>query len=186
MLTLSTTFSAFGEAARAGAMGAQESWGTFANAELSDNARATYSNNQLIPMGNGYTHYLTATTLVAKVPAGSIINAVRIYREANGTEFWRDSAAYLMVGGVIDTSENKADATPLTGLDTIATYQSWARALTAAEINGVFGIAYSAEVTGGDAETQGQPGVDQLRVEVDYTPVARRKGGPFLLLRRRA
>lgn len=180
MASVSTTFTTFGTAARAGSIGGSESWGTPGNAQTNDGSRATYGTNISKPWSDNYTFYLTATQLTDLVPSGATIDGIEVVIErrtnhAPAAETWKDSAVYLIKGGTIQTGTNKAVATSYTGTDAAVTYGGaadlWGIALTDTDVNGSgFGAAISCAISGAsDPSDDSVPEVDSITVTVYYT-----------------
>ncbi len=177
MPSVSTNFTTFGTQARAGSIGGSESWGTPANAQANDGARATYGTNAMRPW-TGYTFYLTAKQLAALVPDGATIDGIRatvVKRKSSaGSGTWQDSSVYVIKGGTVQTAQNKATATAYTTSDVGETYggptDKWGQTWTAADVNGAgFGIAVSCSVAGMSMEDTDKPELNAVSVEVFYT-----------------
>ncbi len=178
MPSVSTNFTTFGTQARAGSLGGTESWGTPANAQANDGSRATYDTNLSTPWPNGYTFYLTAKQIASLVPSGAVIDGVRatvIKRRSSGAiGSWKDSAVYVIKGGTVQTTQNKATATAYTTTDASETYggptDKWGQTWTAADVNGAgFGIAVSCVCNGLDLEDADTAQINAVTVEVFYT-----------------
>lgn len=178
MPTLTTTFTTFSTEARAGSIGGTESWGTAANAQTDDGAYATYGTNSPQPW-NGYTLYLTAKELTDEVPAGATIDGIEIVlgcgEVSAGVGDWKDSAVYIIKGGTIQTTQNKASASVYTAYPTESVLSHggaadlWGQTWTAADINAAgFGVAISCVQSGAD-ETGASVQVDYIQVSVTYT-----------------
>lgn len=189
MASLTTTFTTSGTAAFVGSMGGVQTWGTTANALATDNNYAVYSVNQARPWAdNSYTFYLKVTELASKVPAGATIDGVTISieRRAGAGATWKDKAVYLVKGGVIQTTQNKATATAYTASDVTENHGGaadlWGIALTAADVNASdFGCVFSCFITGDDGEGGSVPNVDLIGVTINYTEAATSNPSNLLL-----
>ena len=191
MATLVTSLTTFSTAARASSIGAAgiESWGTPGNAQADDATRATYSSNAVRGTWTTYTHYLTGSDLADKVPAGATINAITVgiqrRESASDVATWTDSAVYIIKGGTIQTTQNKADATAYTTTDVSVNYGGdlWGVTWTAAQVNAAdFGFAISCGITGDDGEASSVPEVDIIgNILIDYTAAVAGSASDLLL-----
>lgn len=192
MASVSTSFGTFATAARAGSMGGTEDWGTESNAQSSNDSRATFTTNLAIGGWSGYTAYLTAVDLTETVPSsataiGDIVVTVEKRKSANTTAAWVDSAAFLIVGGSVETGDNQATATAYTSSDVSEEYTFDGSAFSVADVNAAdFGFAYSAAISGDDSEQHNTAEVDAITVVVNYTPgaTATKNAGAWMLLKR--
>lgn len=177
--SVSTTFTTFAVVNRAGQLSGTHSWGTASNAQTSNDVRAIWSKagGGAVPYG-GTTAYLQATQLTATVPANAVIDGIKatIERRINDSTASTavDSVVYVVQGGTIQTTQNKASGTGYTTSDVAATYGGaadlWGLSWTAADVNGSgFGIAISCQVSV-DFESPGFPEIDAITIEVFYTP----------------
>lgn len=193
MASLITNPQTFSTAARALSIGAAgtESWGTPGNASLNDAIRATYSSNAIRGTWTTFTHYLTGSNLIDEVPVGATIDGIEVSIErresASDVAAWADSAVYVIKGGTIQTTENKAVATAYTTTDAAVTYGGptdlWGVTWTAAQVNAAdFGFAISAGITGDDGEATSVPEVDVIgNVTIYYTAAPTGDGFGMLL-----
>lgn len=178
MASVLTTFTTFGTAARAGSLDpGNESWGTTANAQTSNDVRAIFSASMARPWGTAYTFYLTAKQLTDLVPAGSTIDGIKVTVEKgeslSDAATWTDSAVYIIKGGTVQTAQNKATATVYTVADVAEVYGGaadlWGQTWAPADVNGAgFGVAVSCGVVDGMFATS-VPRIDAVTVEVFYT-----------------
>lgn len=189
MPSVSTTFTTFALENRSGQINGTHLWGTVANAQTSNDARATWGHSGT-PLGpySGYTAYLKGTQLASLVPAGSQIDGIKATIErrksATGGTTCNDSAVYVVKGGVVQTTQNKAVGTAYTTTDVAVAYGGatdlWGLSWSAADVNGSgFGIAISCAMVQLFEDEQ-VPEIDSITIEVFYTPAV--GGGGAMML----
>jgi len=146
-------------------------WGNPGNVVSNNGLRATAASVS----SAAESHYLKATGFdFSMIPADSTINAitVKIDRQRNGSFNVGDARVYLIKGGTIDTSVNKANvgvAWP-NGSDAVATYTSWSNLPTLSQLQAAdFGVAMTAI---GLSASTASADVDYISVTVDYTEPA--------------
>lgn len=184
MASITTTFQTFAAVARAGSLGASETWGTVANAQTSNNVRASYSNMTLGPQ-TGYTLWLQAKNLTDKVPDGKIIVGIVAHIErrksaVDGTI--QDDTVQSIKGGTVGGDDKSLPNTYTTSdvtLDYGDVDDLWGQTWTAEEVNASgFGIAYSAFID--LAFDPSWPEIDAMTVTIYFEdpPAAdQRRGG---------
>jgi hypothetical protein len=160
-------------------------WTNTSNITADDGSYATLTG--LTVPGVSYTsRYLQGVQLVTGVPSGAVINgiALRINRKADtdsGGAYVVDREVYVVKGGTIQTTENKADtSTHWPTSDGDKTYGSstslWGLSWTASDINGAgFGFALCCDANGDGATTTAFPYVDYFEATIYYTLGGRRR-----------
>jgi hypothetical protein len=147
--TLNTTFVAFANVTRSGSASA---WQNTANAQNSDDSRASLA-TQIV---SGYTDYLRASNLADKLPAGAIIDGITVTIERQDEAgVTVDSSVMLVVDGTAAGTDKADGSTSWLTSDTNAVYGSgfdlWGlSSITRDQINGsTFGVEISANVGAG-------------------------------------
>ena len=123
------------------------------------------------------SHYLKATNFGFAIPTGVTIKGIKVEIERKKAVGFghsvKDSSVYIVKGGVIQTTQNKADTvTEWTTTDTYITYGSltdlWGISWTAEDINDIgFGVVISVSLS---AKTVSQTAyIDHIRITADYT-----------------
>lgn len=146
--------------------GGGDPWTNPSNAVSSNDSRATYAKN-------AFSDLLIATDFGFTLPAGSTVSGIvaEIERRQTGAGSVADTSVYIVKGGSVQTTENKADpAHP--SWPTVDTYKAygnladlWSQTWAYTDINAAnFGIAL--EVFCFDS---GQAEVDHIRITVYYT-----------------
>ena len=152
-------------------------WSSPGNATASDNVRASAS----VPT-TASSNYLKATNFGFTLPAGAIINGIKLEIEKQAVSLdVLDNRIRLVKGGVIGTVDrNNGSAWP--GTDTYVTHGSssdlWGDTWTASDINDT-GFGFAASCTNNDAITISCL-IDHGRITITYTP-----GSTISLLKRR-
>lgn len=148
-------------------------WSNPTNVFASDDARATAA---LTVATGGHTNFLKATNFGFAVPSGATINGivVRVEHSATGgigANTAGDVYVYIVKGGSIMTTVNKAIGVYWPTSDTVATYGSstdlWGQTWTVADINASnFGFAQTASM-GSSNDTTAR--IDAITITVYYT-----------------
>lgn len=150
------------------------SWSNPAQAEGSDNSRATASLNGTT------SRYLYCHDYGFTVPVGAVINGITVNierRSSSGSDGGsRDSSVRLVSGGSV-VGGDRATATPYPTTDTIESHGSavdlWGSTWTVAAVNaGSFGVAFSATKPTWSWLSH-TVSVDNIEVVVDYTLLPR-------------
>ena len=151
--------------------GSTTSWGNVTNAISSNNVYTTPNAN--LPGTGNYTDYLKVTNFQFTIPIGSIVTGIKIDVErsdANGKS--KDYQIRLIKSGIIQTLD-KAQSSAWGSADAVQTYGAigdlWGLGWTVADVNTLgFGFAFSAQRTGGGAQTT-LAKVDEIVITVYYT-----------------
>lgn len=176
--TKTSNFTTFANATRSsGAINLE--WANMSNAQTSNDTRATVTTINPPPASpySGNTHYLKATQLASPIHASAIPLGVKLTIErratGSGVATTKDSQVYIVKGGTVQTTENKADtgtSYPLS--DTTKTYGGtndlWSQTWTASDINDAgFGMVLSVNLAQ-DMEDAALPEIDQIFAELTY------------------
>ncbi len=147
-------------------------WGSPSNAQLSDNAYASWSSDVA-----DTSQYLNVTNFGFKIPAQATIVGIQVDIErkcsANGaTEYCRDNGLKLIQSGVISGTDKADTTTKHPTADAYVSYgnyaDTWGLTFTPAQINNAnFGVVYSSQVNSGTPIVTSS--VDHIRMTVYYT-----------------
>lgn len=169
--------------------GSGASWsnvGSPGSASSSDNTYCTAVCTRLTT-GNNQSQDLYAQTFGFSIPTGSTINGVIVAVEkAQSGSAIRDTEVKLLNDSSSKIGSNYADTgTNWNGSDTVKTYGSstdlWGATLTPAIVNSSnFGLTFSCFDT--SATTTRNANIDQITMEVYYTPPASTLPGNFFQL----
>lgn len=153
--------------------GSSSQWTNLSNAFLSDNSYATLVSN-LFSSGD-YSDYLQLSNFNFSLPAGSVINGIKINIErsdANGKT--KDYRARLVKSGLIRTTD-KALNPSWSSTDNIQSYGGtndlWGETITSTDINSAnFGFAFSVKRTGGGTQATFAK-IDHISITVFYSVI---------------
>jgi hypothetical protein len=153
--------------------GGDTGWFGGSNITSSDDSRANSNINSL----NVTTHYLKATGFGFSIPAGAVINGIKVEWEKmdntlSGTPATKDNASRIVKGGSIGSTD-RSDSNIWSRTESFVSYGSssdlWGETWTADDINSsTFGAALSVTYDSG-LDTGGAAAVDSVRITVTYT-----------------
>jgi MSHA biogenesis protein MshQ len=148
-------------------------WSAPGNAQLSDNTYATAVATSAT--GTQLTQYLKCTGFNFAVPAGSVINGIKVELErkisSTSSTTGKDNVLSLINAQGAVGASNRATTTVYTKTDESEEHGSasdlWGASWTPADINsGNFGVAYSGNITKTSTSSTRTISIDQIRVRV--------------------